>query len=238
MVEFAGQRGGPAWFTVDSDRLLDMMRKAPNKLFRNLRGAFGEIGIDWQRQMSERFTSYTGESSDNALQTRTGALKNSIKYKILPPAGSAGSIDKLRLLLLTGDGKAPYARIQEEGGTITPKSAKALTIPLDAARTSRGALSGKALIRGSAGKYYTDYGPTFIYRPKGSDNAFIAVRDKGDRLRLLYILKQKVVIPGPKTGKKSRLGAVRTAKFGVARAARASLKKAVDRTFEGKGGTA
>jgi len=40
--------------------------------------------------------------------------------------------------------KLVYARIQELGGVITPKRARALTVPLQAALTQRGAARGRA----------------------------------------------------------------------------------------------
>jgi hypothetical protein len=74
------------------------------------------------------------------------------------------------------------ARVLQEGATIVPRTAGALTIPI---------------AEEAEGRRARDFGSTFIFRAK-SGNAFIAQRQgTGPRptLRLLFLLARKVVIP-------------------------------------------
>jgi hypothetical protein len=76
-------------------------------------------------------------------------------------------------------GKRPvvYARIQDEGGTIIPRKAKWLTIPL------RG-------VKGIA----QNYPDSFIVKSKRG-NLLICQRDDRGRLKPLFVLRKQVKIP-------------------------------------------
>ena len=193
---------------IDSERLQERFRQMPALVDRELRGALVDWGRDWERTMVLRMRGGApGQSLADRLTTRTGALRGTFRSEV-----RGSTLRNMRLRLSSGGRHAPYARIHEYGGTIRPKRAKALTVPLRDALTPSGALSGKAVLRRKGGGgFTTDYGDTFLLKTGGK--VFVAVkgRREGD-LRLLYVLKRSVTIPGPKsTGSKSRLGARETA---------------------------
>ena len=107
--------------------------------------------------------------------------------------------------IMVGSGVV-YAAVHEYGATITPKRAKNLAIPLDAAQTPRGNLKGKlrpsvpslggaegpterASLRGVEGLQFiqTRRGSKFLARKKG--------KGKKARLEFLLVLKESVTIP-------------------------------------------
>lgn len=203
------ERGGGFSLKIDASDVGKRLKKFPERYADEARRAFVRGGVEWERKMKRRFTGYRGESGDR-LQNRTGQLRRTIHYRVV-----GGSLKKLTLLMIVGDARTPYAMAQEFGAVITPRNAGALTIPMPEALTPSGVIKGSALLRKrSDGEgWETDEGPTFIYRPGGrtTGNAFVAVRTR-QGLKLLYVLKQRVVIPGPKTtGGKSRLGGIDTA---------------------------
>lgn len=122
-----------------------------------------------------------------ALSVRTGNLRRSILgTATVEPSGA------LAVSLRAGGGAkaVKYARIQELGGTVTPKRGRYLRIPLKAAKTAAGvdryagplrqALPGLFVIRAKSGKL-------FLVRPKG--------RGKSRGLEFLYLLVEKSTIP-------------------------------------------
>lgn len=216
---------------IDSERLKERFRQMPALVDRELRGALVDWGRDWQRTMVLRMRGGApGQSLADRLTTRTGALRSTFRSEV-----HGRRIVDMRLRLHAGGRGAPYARIHEYGGTIRPRRAKALTVPLRAALTPSGALSGKALIRRKGGGgFTTDYGDTFLLKTGGK--VFVAVKGPGGRPRLLYILKRSVTIPGPRsTGAKSRLGAVETASVRGPRGRyiRARVAQALQRIVDG-----
>lgn len=117
------------------------------------------------------------------LSRRTGHLAQSIESNI--------SYDGDDLMAEIGSGVAnkfrmPYANIHEDGGVITPKKAKYLTIPLEAALTRAG-VPKKASAR--------DWANTFIRKSKGG-NLIIFQAAKSGKIIPLYVLKRSVSIPG------------------------------------------
>lgn len=210
MVEiFHRTTGGGMTITVDGRAVERMLKKAPDRVRDEMTFAFRRIGAKWERSVKQNFTGYTGQSQASRLQTRTGALRNSVHFRVPKVA----KVKDLALRMLAGGNQAPYAKVQEYGKVITAKKPGGmLTIPMPSALTASGALKGSALIRGGGGDYETDMGPTFIYKSDGG-GLFVAVAGKTeDEPLLLYILKHEVTIPGPRTtGEPSRLGGERFA---------------------------
>ena len=108
------------------------------------------------------------------LKVRTGHLWRSIGMS----SKTVGSVNSVTIGAGVAGRKAPiYARIQEKGGTIRPKKAKALTIPLPG-------------IKGVA----ANYPDAFIIKSKKGNT--LLVESKGAKgLRPLFVLKQSVKIP-------------------------------------------
>ena len=125
-----------------------------------------------------------------------------------------------------GSGRAGYARLQEEGGTITPTRKSALTIPVANALTGAGRLKSKAKIWAFGRGYETGFGPTFIHEGM----IFSQPRTKRrSRPILLYILAASVKIP-------PRLGARGTFRF-VVNKYRKNIQRGVRFILLGQKGT-
>jgi len=185
---------------VDDDAVTATFRKlgGPKKL-RVMRKALNDVGFLHTRTMAQsRFKPYTGRARGRKMQNRSGALRRSIGHKV-----DGGTLDALALKLFVA---SPYARIQEEGGTITAKRSRFLTIPTKAALTRGGAQSGRFRIRKTANGFRTDVGPTFIFKSRGG-NLLIGVKSdktgkalatgagRNKQLKAIYILRRSVKIP-------------------------------------------
>lgn len=124
----------------DDDKFRLAMSKVPNLLEKSLRFGLEQIGDDFVETMQEVFTGresgpFRGNATDDKLINRTGALRRSIRGPIV----TGTTADTLEMRVSIGDSlTAHYVRIQEEGGKIRPKRAKALTIPLPDNKTSAG----------------------------------------------------------------------------------------------------
>lgn len=133
-------------------------------------GILGQLNL-WGAKTEQRIKQYT---LAGAILKSTGQLKRNVGYHAKlgthGPQVAVGTGIKER-----GLKTVKYARIHEKGGNITPKKAKALTIPF----------------RGVKGRA-RNYPGTFIIKAKGK--AFL-VRRAGKGLEWLYTLKQKVHIP-------------------------------------------
>lgn len=75
-----------------------------------------------------------------------------------------------------------YMKAHEEGATITPKNARALAIPLPAAQRP----DGTPKLPGP--RSWQNVVKTFIYKSKKTGNAYIAYKNTGGTLTLLYVL--------------------------------------------------
>jgi hypothetical protein len=120
---------------------------------------------------------YPAGTTGNSLSRRSGDLVASLKAA----AQVIGSdMSSLHATL----GGVFYARIQEEGGTIVPKKAKYLTIPLPAALNANGTPKKQKA---------RDWDKTFIIESKKGN--LLIVRREGKALTPLYVLKTQVYIP-------------------------------------------
>lgn len=178
---------------VDIDALKRVLKAFPSALNQEMRKAFtdhGNVFID--TMITKRFRGYSGpKNTGTILQNRTGSLRRSFGKSVL--GGTAGK----PLTLLVYSQGVKYARLQEYGGTIRPKRAKNLTIPLDDALTGSGApryTSARDLLS----RYPED---VFFFTSK-KGNTFLASygkpggkRRKEEDVQLLYILKKQVEVP-------------------------------------------
>ena len=118
--------------------------------------------------------------SGTPLHVRTGNLRNSINVGPIQESAS-----EIRGPVGTN---ALYAAIQNYGGTITPKSAQYLTIPLDAAKTPSGVarFSARQIIAnpGEGG-----YKSTFFR------NQVLFGVQQGGTIEALFALKSSITIP-------------------------------------------
>lgn len=129
---------------------------------------------------------YDGKKSGDSLKRRSGAGLKSIMESIKVQAGS--EIERVSASI----GGNFVMRVHEYGATITPKTAKYLTIPLPAALDSRG-LPKKPRAR--------DWNNTFIAPTK---SGLIIFQKRASRIVPLYLLKKSVTIK-PRLGMYDKL---------------------------------
>lgn len=121
---------------------------------------------------------WPGGTTATSLSRRSGALMDSIIKSVRVEGTTFDAISGR----IGSDLK--YARIQELGGTITPKRAKFLTIPLPAALDSSGCpLKSKA----------RDWPNTFCARSKAGN--LLIFQRRGKMIVPLYVLRTSVTIP-------------------------------------------
>jgi phage gpG-like protein len=123
------------------------------------------------------------------LSRRSGGLVASILDSVRVTGATMDSVQGA-----IGSNK-PYARIQEFGGTITPKKGKFLAIPLPAALDSNG-----LPLRSSP----RDWPNAFCRRSKAGN--LLIFQKRGTMIIPLYVLKSSVTIP-PRLGLKKTLDA-------------------------------
>jgi hypothetical protein len=122
-----------------------------------------------------------GAYRDGSAPVRTGKSRN-IMLRGVRVYGS--SFANLRGHIIGPD----YIRTQEDGAVIRPVNAKALTIPLAAALRP----DGTPKLPGP--RSWQNILPTFIFKSKKTDNSYIAYKNPGGGLTLLYVLVDEVTI--------------------------------------------
>lgn len=190
---------------IDYKSLVQALTKLPKALNVEAQAAFKLHGALMVNRMQRRFTGYTGRQGTEGglLQNRSKFLRNSFKFQV---AGGLGSGSNLTLFVFSTGVK--YARMQEYGGTVRPKRAKYLTIPLSDAMTP----SGVQRYPGGARQLFTSYPSqmSVVKSPKSGKLFIISdgkpgvknPKGKNADLQWLYILKKSVVIP-PRLGFRS-----------------------------------
>lgn len=143
-------------------------------------GILRRCGTRFVSRMQREHTS--GPTGPTSLSVRTGALRRSFFF-------NTTSTGKTARLDVYGGMFAPYARIHEEGGWITPKKAKHLAIPLQAAKTAAG-VSRWTSPRNFPGEL------TFI-KSKLGNKLLVKFVGRGKRKRMIpmFVLKDSVFIP-------------------------------------------
>ena len=132
---------------------------------------------------------WPGGTGADTLSKRSGTLVNSIIASVRVNGDTFATIQG------SIGSDAPYAGIQEFGGTIVPKNAKYLTVPLAAA------------LDGSGVPIYPqarDWPNTFVAKSKAGN--LIIFQKRGTSIVPLYVLKSSVTIP-PRLGMKKTLDA-------------------------------
>lgn len=210
--------------TVDVKAAQTMLARVPGVVERESAAALRDIGIFHTRRMQQgRFVPFSYGSRPEKMMSRTGNLRRSFRSRV-----DGERLSDLQLSIYTD---VPYAGTQETGGTIRPKRASYLRVPLRAALTPSGAPSGRALIRPAPGGYVTDLGKTFIFKSRKGE-LFIGIKGQteGGRPKAFYKLVRSVTIS-------PRLEFVRTFQDRTTRFVRVRLAEA-GRRIEGKPGGA
>ncbi len=113
---------------VDATRADQVLTALPNRIRPNLVDRFRELGQKFEHLI--KGTLLTGE----VLNRRSGMGQRSIFYRIEDDQAN----DRVTLVVGANLAVAPYMRILAYGGTIRPKRAKFLTVPMPAALTASG----------------------------------------------------------------------------------------------------
>ena len=171
---------------LDPQPFRDVIARLSTRVPAAINRAMRTAGAAHTRAMAKRFGPYQGRRGgfDTAIQTRSGALRRSFGFELR----GSGADGELRLF----SAGLRYARTQEHGGTIRPKSKRYLTVPLPDALTASGVVKGGARLVQRGKQYFTaDGDPTFVFRSKRG-NLLVGARAKNGRTRLLYALKEQV----------------------------------------------
>ncbi|HUY27222.1 MAG TPA: hypothetical protein VMV27_07345 [Candidatus Binataceae bacterium] len=164
-----------ARITGDTE-VLARLGNAPGKITARIRKTMRELQMQTVQAAKDAYRS-------SGLHSRTANLINSIQ-----PGRFSADESRVEAEVVAGGGEMFYARMQEYGGTVTPKNSRFLTIPLDAAKTPMGVgrWSARTIIADpSAGGY------TGTFFKKG-----VLFGKRGHEVVPLFALKSSVAIPG------------------------------------------
>lgn len=154
----------------------------------------------------DRFTGYYhGNTRGKKLRIRKGHLRQSAGGSV-----KGQDFSRLKATLRVGGKFAHYAKTQEYGATIKPRSSRYLRVPIypeggrsqqadRPALTPTGRLRSKAIPRREGNRWMTGYGPTFILKSRGGSLLVVArgpkqVKTKNQGLKLLFALKKSVKV--------------------------------------------
>lgn len=182
-----------ASITFNTKALERAMKALPKVTRKSLRFRLDKIGDEFERRMDKRFTAvlsgeFRANNTKNKLANRTGTLRATMAHKVR----DVGKDLTLRNTIGSAATRH-YVHIQEKGGIIKPKRARALTIPLPDNLTA----AGRPRFQKAS-----EVEGLFLLKLNGK--AFLVRKaPSGEGLEFLWILKSSVKIP-------ARLGFVRT----------------------------
>jgi hypothetical protein len=110
-----------------SKRFAAVMAEAPRLLQPFLLDGMKRVGLGLEAHVK------SNQLGGQILKARTGTLRRAVFSR----AEAVGEGDA-QAVVGVDLGKAPYGRVQEMGGTITPRGGSALAIPIGEARTAKG----------------------------------------------------------------------------------------------------
>lgn len=180
---------------VDIDKLVGVLKKLPSAIDVEMRKAFRQHGLNFRASMiKDRFGGFQSSAprpEGGKMQNRTGTLRRSFGSEVV---GGLGKGTPLTLAVFSSGVK--YARIQEYGGEVRPKSSKYLTVPLPDAMTRSG------VVRASARQLFQQYPDQMsVIRSPKSGQLFIVSDGKPGARNLigknaetqwLFVLKKSV----------------------------------------------
>ena len=145
----------------------------------------------WSEELVDKVSDAVEGNMLQAAEFAAGAVRNEIFTGAFRPGTGSLARSYTATLLAPKEGKLRsgalsdlvYARIQDEGGTITPKNAKALAVPVT---NNARQLSA----RGIGPKDFPT--PLSLVWPKGRDRGFLIDKTK----QVHYSLRKSVRIPG------------------------------------------
>lgn len=197
------RRGKGFGVLVDMREVDRALRVLPAACDRRANTSLRDAGRLFQNAMVKSFRP-RGSRSDEWLQARTGTLRRSVKYQV-----SGKQLTDLTLSVFSSGTK--YANLQENGGTIRPRNAKYLTIPIEDNILPSGVPrypSAKDLRRetnffvrpaqrNARGRFRKDKlrgARTFVLKAK-TGKLYIILRQANGKSKLLWALVKSVYIP-------------------------------------------
>lgn len=171
---------------LSARRVGRIVRRFPDEVARRMKTAFREDGDEWLATMSRtRFNApLPGPGNTNrVLHNRTGALRRSLGRSV-----TGRDVRTLRMRVFSSG--VPYARIQEFGGEVVPRTRRWLTIPLPDNMTPAGVTRETAPLAIMHGAFFF----------KSKTGKLLIAKREGDRLRFLFVLKKRVRIPAGRLG--------------------------------------
>lgn len=178
--------------TTNATSVAGALDAAPKVFERKAKLFLRDIMVAFDRKFrKEQFDGYRGRSYSDRLQVRTGSLRNSlVKGEV-----SGSTLGNMKVETSIGSSASPYARLQEFGGTITPKAKRFLTVPLPGVLTAAGVLKGGARLVNRGGKWQTEDGRQTFIRTSKAGNKYIAASDGAGGIEPLYMLRTSVKVP-------------------------------------------
>ncbi len=165
-------------FEVAGDRALEAKLDAtPKGIGAALVAAFVKVGLGLEAHLKQNHLS--GQS----LGVRTGTGRRASFNRV-----ETGSDREIVVVVGSDLRKAKYMRAQDQGATLSPKSAAHLTIPIGAARTPKGVTRFTAReVISSPGSF--GYTGTFV-----KNGIIFGSRGQGQKPEPLFALKQRVTM--------------------------------------------
>lgn len=171
------------------------LEKAPRVLFVNMKETLKSTGRIFERELLKRRM-----SGRPGLNRRSGALARSHTSTV-----KGRSIKSLSMMSGIGGPAAPYAGIQEEGGTVKPTKGRMLAIPLRQAKTAAGVarfksprdVPGLFLVHTTSGNTILalDAGRTKKGRVKKRTKTSVGTFRSSGSIIPMYLLVPSVTIP-------------------------------------------
>lgn len=167
------------------NRIGGKYRRWHDAALRQIQAEMRRASTDYQQSMRARTS---GPTTPESLSVRTGQLRRSIRSRTTSQRGTSVTLE------MSIGANAPYARIHEFGGVITPKRTKNLAIPVGPAKTR----AGVARFGGGPASILT--GLKFIVNRKTGKKLLVqAGRSKKQKMIVMYVLVPSVTIP-PRLG--------------------------------------
>lgn len=208
------------FIAIQTEALRRTLQRALRRIPTAARAALGRAGALHVREMVRRFVPYGSGSAagfGGSIQTRSGILRRTFGYAVEDGGQGADA----RVVMFSAG--VNYARMQEYGGTIYPRTRKFLTVPLPPALTPSGVLKGGArLVKRGDGYFTADGDRTVIFTGKSGVSIIAKKTGSGrsERLTPLYVLRKSVRL-------RPRLGFARTFREKTEPYFRGELDKAI-----------
>lgn len=158
----------------------DAFGRLSSKIASEVRSALNDSLSYAEREVKTRLSGPTGNAS---LSVRTNKLRSSARGREL----KGGPPPRPMVARFYPENPPPYAHIHEKGGTITPKAAQHLTLPLPA--VTGGIASRRHGLR------IRDFPGGFFFRSRAGNLIYARSQGRGLPPRALFLLRKSVRIP-------------------------------------------